>query len=109
MFLSPVKQKLSVPYPELFSLLKKSDGVLHDKVVDESSLDSYAEVEVLDNFKQLYLSLDTPIEKKVLYRSYFEQDTWTQTTLAKDLHISPTKLKRIKAKIEKKALDLGIK
>lgn len=41
MFLSPVKQKLSVPYPELFSLLKKSDGVLHDKVVDESSLVSH--------------------------------------------------------------------
>lgn len=78
-------------------------------LVDESSTDSYDEVEMLDNFKKLYLSLNTSIEKKVLYRSYFEQDTWTQTTLAKDLHISPTKLKRIKEKIEKKALDLGIK
>ena len=82
-----------------------NDAVL----VDESSLDSYDEVEVLDNFKKIYLSLDTPLEKSILYRSYFEQDAWTQTTLAKDLHISPTKLKRIKAKIEKKAVDLGIK
>jgi hypothetical protein len=41
MFLSPVKEKLSVPYPELFSLLERSDGILYDKVVDESSLISH--------------------------------------------------------------------
>lgn len=87
----------------------KSTAINDAVLVDESSLDSYDEIEVLENFKLLYLSLDTPLEKKILYRSYFEQDMWTQTTLAKDLHISPTKLKRIKAKIEKKALDLGIK
>lgn len=41
MFLSPVKEKLSVSYPELFSLLEKADGILYDKVVDESSLVSH--------------------------------------------------------------------
>ena len=87
----------------------ESTAVNDAVLVDESSMDSFNEVEVLENFKQLYLNLDTPLEKKVLYRSYFEQESWTQTTLAKDLHISPTKLKRIKAKIEKKAVDLGIK
>ena len=87
----------------------ESNAINDAVLVDESSMDSYDEVEVLDNFKQLYLALDTPLEKKVLYRSYFEQESWTQTTLAKDLHISPTKLKRIKSKIEKKAVDLGIK
>ena len=41
MFLSPVKEKLSVPYPELFSLLKKAEVVLDDKAVDESCLVSH--------------------------------------------------------------------
>ena len=36
MFLSPVKEKLSGPYPELFSLLEKADGVLCNKMLDES-------------------------------------------------------------------------
>ncbi len=41
MFLSPVKEKLSVPYPELFPLLEKADGILCDKVVDKSCLVSH--------------------------------------------------------------------
>jgi len=77
-------------------------------LMDESSSDSFDEVEVLDNFKKLYLSLESPIERSVLYRCYFEQDAWTQTTLAKDLHISPLKLKRIRAIIQKNAEELGI-
>jgi len=82
-----------------------NEAVLEDK----SSADSYDEVEVLDNFKKIYSCLETPLERKILYCSYFEQDVWTQTTLVKDLHISPLKLKKIKANIERKALDLGFK
>ena len=82
-----------------------NDAVL----VDESSGDGYREREVLEDFKKIYLSLDLPIEKKVLYRSFFESENWSQTELARDLHISPTRLKKIKAKIEKKAYEFGVK
>lgn len=78
-------------------------------LMDESVNNSFDEVEVLENFKQLYLYLDSVIERKILYRLYFEPDRWTQTTLAKDLHISLIKLKRIRESIQRKALELGFK
>lgn len=75
---------------------------------DINSITDYENVEAIQDFKAIYEILDNPLEKKILFRFYFEYDSWTQTSMAKDLHISPIKLKRIRKNIEHKAVELGI-
>ena len=81
------------------------EAVLLDKLAEQG----YEDVEVMEDFKKLYNSLDTPLEKIILCKLYFEKENFTYEALLSDLGMKSGKFKKIREKIERKAIKLGIK